>query len=120
GTRGYSYLSQRDGFLFQTPMSWFSQKRVWDLSPAFTSEALSGRPIPPGCLFCHANRSHHRPGTVNGYRKPVFEGHAIGCERCHGPGELHVRERKESWLAGGDVDHSIVAPGKLSPPLRDA
>src|SRR5205807_2493122 len=43
GTRGYSYLFQRDGFLFQTPISWFSQKRVWDRSPGLSREALAGR-----------------------------------------------------------------------------
>src|SRR5262249_8447781 len=33
GTRGRSYLINRDGFLFQSPISWFSQAQVWDLSP---------------------------------------------------------------------------------------
>src|SRR5262245_2316007 len=35
GTRGYSYLAERDGRLYQTPVSWFSQKGAWGLSPGF-------------------------------------------------------------------------------------
>ena len=48
--------------------------------------------VKPACLFCHANRFDHVEGTENRYRQPIFQGHAIGCERCHGPGELHVRK----------------------------
>jgi Flp pilus assembly protein TadD len=119
GTRGYSYLSERGGYLFQTSLSWFSQKHVWDLSPGFGPALLPGRPIPPDCLFCHANRTHPREGTVNGYETPVFDGHAIGCERCHGPGALHVQERTAS-AAAGPIDHTIVHPGKLPHALREA
>ena len=41
GTRGRSYLLNRDGYLFQSPLSWYTQKSAWDLSPGF---AL----LPPG------------------------------------------------------------------------
>jgi len=30
----------------------------------------------------------------NRYSGDIFHGHAIGCQRCHGPGELHVKRRK--------------------------
>src|SRR5437762_9880866 len=34
GTRGRTYLVERDGgYLFQSPISWFSAKGVWDLTP---------------------------------------------------------------------------------------
>src|SRR5262245_46305372 len=93
GARGYSFLSDRGGTLYQTPVSWFSQKGVWDLSPGFSPRDLPGRTVVSECLFCHANRANPREDTVNTYDRPVFDGHAIGCERCHGPGELHVKER---------------------------
>ena len=44
----------------------------------------------PKCLFCHCNAVEPVADTLNRYRPPLFRGHAIGCERCHGPGELHV------------------------------
>src|SRR5262249_24724284 len=38
GTRGYSYLTNHDGHLTQAPVSWFSQKRIWDVSPGFVPD----------------------------------------------------------------------------------
>jgi hypothetical protein len=120
GTRGHSYLFEREGYLFQTPISWFSQKRVWDRSPGMSPDAVAGRPVVPECLFCHANHTHPRPDSRNAYDRPVFDGYAVGCERCHGPGAIHVKERKAGVAAAGLIDHTIVNPGKLSPELRDA
>ncbi len=111
GTRGRSYLTDRDGFLFQTPVSWFGEKKIWDGSPAFNPQLLSGRSVHGECLYCHANRIHFRAGSVNRYDPPVFSGHAIGCERCHGPGELHVHSSEAL---------DIVNPAKLAPALREA
>lgn len=118
GTRGYSYLSDRDGYLFQTPISWYAQKKAWDLSPGFRSSTLTGRAIMADCLFCHANRADYVEGSVNRYRSPVFEGHAIGCQRCHGPGEVHVSE--PGAVKGDDgTDYTIVNPKRLTLALRD-
>ncbi len=111
GAKGYSYLFERDGYLFQTPISWFSQQRRWDLSPGFGPDVLTGRPLTAGCLFCHANRVREHPDQPDRFVDPVFEGQSIGCERCHGPGERHVQSA-DRW--------DIVNPARLSPPLRDA
>jgi tetratricopeptide (TPR) repeat protein len=117
GTRGYSYLTDSDGYLFQTPVSWYSQKKAWDLSPGFSPPVLNGRAVVAGCLFCHSNRANHVEGSVNHYSRPVFDGHAIGCQRCHGPGELHVAGPG----AGADgVDPTIVNPRHLAPGRRAA
>jgi hypothetical protein len=35
GSRGVSYLVEHDGRLFQSPISWYSQKHRWDLSPGY-------------------------------------------------------------------------------------
>jgi tetratricopeptide (TPR) repeat protein len=119
GTRGYSYLSVQDGFVTQTPISWYSGKDVWDLSPGFSVKFYHGRPVRGRCLYCHANRAHPAKGTVNCYREPVFTGYAIGCERCHGPGELHVQLRAASGRAE-KPDHTIVNPAHLDWELRQA
>src|SRR5579883_138519 len=112
GSRGYSFLSEREGYLFQTPISWFSQKRVWGLSPGFTPALFVGRPVSAECLYCHAHRVRPRPNTDNGYEKPIFEGHAIGCERCHGPGERHVQERSKGVPVEGAIDYTIFNPSR--------
>ena len=55
-------------------------------------------------------------GTLNRYERPIFHGYAIGCERCHGPGELHVT--RPTMVDGRDV--TIVNPAALDSALRDA
>jgi predicted CXXCH cytochrome family protein len=126
GTHGYSFLSERQGYLFQTPISWYNQKRIWGLSPGFAAYQLPGRAIAPECLHCHANLVHPRENTFNGYEKPIFDGLAIGCERCHGPGALHVQERSDAVAVKGAIDYTIFNPSKrkhqerIKPALRDA
>lgn len=120
GTRGRSYLVNREDFLFQSPISWYSEEDRWDLSPGFEVIFPPDRPVEPQCLFCHANRAEHRPHTRNGYRSPIFFGAAIGCERCHGPGELHVAARAAGEATTGMFDDTIVNPAHLEPKLREA
>ena len=114
GTRALAFLMGRDDYLFESPITWYSQKRAWGHSPGYdVNDRHFERQITPGCLTCHANAAEHVEGTEGRYRPPTFRGHAIGCERCHGPGELHVRE---------PVDKSgpnIVNPRDLAPALRE-
>jgi hypothetical protein len=117
GSRGVSYLVEHDGRLFQSPISWYRQKGTWDLSPGYERRNHHfERPIEPQCLFCHANRVEPVERSINRYAEPIFRGHAIGCERCHGPGELHVR--RPELVEGRDV--TIVNPRHLEPTLRAA
>jgi len=117
GRLGIAYLIERDGFLFQSPIAWYARARRWDLPPGYgKSNSHFERPIKSTCLFCHANRAEPVEGTANRYRPPIFSGHAIGCERCHGPGELHTVRPKT--VDGRDV--TIVNPAALEPSLRDA
>src|SRR5947209_2940305 len=71
GTRGRTYLIERDGYLFQSPISWYSQQGIWDLSPGYGEEEPFERPILPGCLACHANDADAVEGTLNRHRQPV-------------------------------------------------
>jgi hypothetical protein len=119
GTRGYSYVADREGFLFQTPISWFSQEQHWGLSPGFRPASLSGRPLTGDCMYCHVNRAEPEEDTVNHFPAALFDGQPIGCERCHGPGALHAQARHHKDPAG-DSDDTIVHPSRLAPALRDA
>ena len=59
-----------------------------------------------------------RAGGGHGQPLPaaLLRGHAIGCERCHGPGELHAAD--PNLVDGRDL--TIVNPAALEPALRDA
>ena len=117
GRQATGYLIERDGFLFQSPITRYVQPERWDLSPGFEKRNLHfERPIDANCLYCHANRVENIAGTLNRYERPIFQGYAIGCERCHGPGELHVQ--RPTIVDGRDA--TIVNPGALDFALRDA
>jgi tetratricopeptide (TPR) repeat protein len=118
GRHGCSYVVEHDGYLFESPISWFSQTAKWDVSPGYERSFMHfNRPLTEDCLFCHVNRADLMPGTVNRFRQ--FRGEAIGCERCHGPGELHVQrhQRQESFAY---PDDTIVNPRDLKPISRDS
>jgi hypothetical protein len=121
GTQGRSYLVNRDGHLYQSPISWYTHAKSWDLSPGYRTQFLHfNRGVSNRCLFCHCNDARPVEGAENGYRTdPLFRSHAIGCERCHGPGELHVALRRRGENPG-EVDRSIVNPRHLEPALREA
>jgi predicted CXXCH cytochrome family protein len=111
GGRGRSYLFSADGFLFESPINWYGQRRVWDMAPAYQQarEMPMNLPALPGCLSCHTSGLQPPlPGTQNKYPSPTFAHSGITCERCHGAGKLH------SMNAG-----PIVNPAKLAPERRD-
>jgi tetratricopeptide (TPR) repeat protein len=120
GIRGRSYLLNRDGYLFQSPLSWYTQKSAWDLSPGFELSYPPERPVVVSCLFCHSNQAEAVEDTRNRYRAPIFHGYGIGCERCHGPGALHVDSRRQDPRRAEMPDWTIVNPGRLAPQLREA
>ena len=119
GTRGRSYLAVEGGAVFQTPVSWFGgSMSKWDLSPSFDLGGGGRRTISKDCLYCHVNGVDAVEGSVNRISPSGFpEQLNVGCERCHGPGELHVRERANG-MNPIDVDTSIVNPKHLSRELR--
>ena len=120
GQLGKSYLCIRDGSVWQSGISWFSKSQIWDISPGFKPGTHGTRAIQPGCFYCHVNRVEHIAGTINRYEQPTFGMQtSIGCERCHGPGELHVNEQ-HAFKPTVVPDTSIVNPKHLEPGLRDA
>jgi len=110
GSRGRSYLFAVDGFLFESPVNWYTNKHLWDMAPAYgdATEVPMNLPAFTSCLYCHTSGMRPpEPGTENRYRMPAFAFPGVTCERCHGPGKAHLR--------GG----AIVNPAKLSPERRD-
>jgi hypothetical protein len=115
GENGIGYLVQQGNYLFEAPLSYYAKPHAWELSPGYEFADYGFlRTIPPDCIVCHSGRPRpvaDRPGL---YRNPPFEELAIGCENCHGPGQLHVAERTQGAPVAGTVDPSIVNPADLS------
>lgn len=111
GAAGRSYLYALDGFLFQAPVTWYSQKGRWDMSPGYEGDRdpAWNRAITPSCLFCHASQVRPIYGTENGYAEPPILQHGVSCERCHGAGSEHVQGKAR-----------LVNPAKLDAARRDS
>jgi len=123
GVRGRSYLVDRGGLLYQSPVSWYSQEQKWDLSPGYTldvSETRFERRVTDDCLACHVGRvAVADRETPDRLASPPFLELGISCERCHGPGAGHIAHH-EGQTATGDAPDPIVNPDKLDPWRRDS
>jgi hypothetical protein len=118
GENGMSFVVRRGDHLFLAPLSFYSRTKKWDLSPGYEHADFGfNRPIYDACITCHSGRSQPVPGRDGLFRKPEFEELAVGCENCHGPGEIHVREQGQSIPPA--VQDSIVNPAKLAPRLAE-
>ncbi|MBC7817771.1 MAG: hypothetical protein IAG10_12835 [Planctomycetaceae bacterium] len=85
-----SYLVDRDGCLFVSPVTWYTAPKEWKLSPGYDRGNLGfQRPVLMRCLVCHAGRVESLDRSPQRVALPTL---AIDCERCHGPGELHARK----------------------------
>lgn len=109
-----SHIQNSNGYLNQLPITFFTQKGKWDFAPGFENGANSrfSRKIGLECMSCHNSLPKFVMGSENKYEE-VPSG--ISCERCHGPGEIHVQEKKSGHLVDTSkyIDYTIVNPAKL-------
>jgi predicted CXXCH cytochrome family protein len=119
GANAIGAIVKRGDYLFEAPLSLYTQAMTWAPSPGFESIDLSfSRPALEGCLYCHSGRANPVPGTNGRYLNPPFSQLAIGCENCHGPGSAHVAALN-SGAGIGQAKLLIVNPAKLSPILAN-
>jgi predicted CXXCH cytochrome family protein len=118
GRHALTYLTEVDGFLVESPITWYASRRAWGISPGYDEARQQGfaRPIGEACLYCHASQATALDHTT--HRMQLGE-LAIGCERCHGPGSLHVEHQRDGGSQGA-IDHTIVNPRHLSRDLAEA
>ena len=111
GKKGRTYLFSDQGFLFESPINWYSQENRWNMTPAYTQsrEIPMNLPALSSCLNCHTSGMQpHIPGTANRFAEKPFLHDGITCERCHGGGEVHL-----------DGKGAITNPAKLPAERRD-
>jgi hypothetical protein len=90
GVRAAATYSGSDACLKCHP----SAAAVWQKSAhahAFSTLLAKGAEADPKCIGCHTIGF----GTLSGYRREFGPTRLVdvGCESCHGPGSLHVRQR---------------------------
>jgi tetratricopeptide (TPR) repeat protein len=112
GVKGRSYLFSVQGFLFETPINWYSQEHQWNMTPAYTEarEIPMNLPSYVDCLNCHASGMQvPEAGTDSKFSGAPFAHAGITCELCHGAGQGHDEGKG-----------TIVNPAKLPAERRDA
>jgi hypothetical protein len=121
GDVGKSYLVAKEDALFVSPISYYERIRGWDLSPGYKEGTFRGftRRVVDLCVDCHTGLPLLAPDSHNRFQQPPFRFLTVGCERCHGPGAIHVEQRKQGAPLTGPLDFSIVNPERLRPEVRD-
>ena len=89
GQHTNSHIMNTFGYLNQMPMTFYTQKGVWDLPPGFENGGNTrfNRLIGLECMSCHNSYPQFIKGSENRYD---FVDKGIGCERCHEIGRAHV------------------------------
>ncbi len=110
-----SHLINRNGYVYQAPITYYTQEKRWDLAPGFEggNNKRFSRAILSECLTCHNHTPTPAFGAANKYHEMPL---GIECERCHGAGGLHVKEKLMGIRVdtSKEVDYSIVNPRHLS------
>lgn len=115
GQHTNSHLMERNGYIYQAPITFYVQKQKWDLAPGFEggNNSRFSRILNSECISCHNSMPKLED---NSQYKFMSMGNGIDCERCHGPGELHVKQRLNGQGVDvqNEIDPTIVNPRKLS------
>ena len=113
GSHTNSHIMEENGYLTQMPMTYYTQDGKWGVPPKFNTgnNLRFSRPISLECMSCHNGITEHVPNSENKFTK-VVEG--IDCERCHGPGSVHVNAMNTGRIVDvtKEIDYTIVTPIK--------
>lgn len=120
GQHTNSHIYSSNGYLFQAPITFYTQKRQWDLAPGFEKGASNrfSRLIESECMTCH---NGYPDFVSNSQNKYLHIKTGIDCERCHGPGSLHVADKQAGHIVDTSKtpDYTIVNPRRLSTELQN-
>ena len=109
GANGFTYVVRRGNYLFEAPLTYYSRSKSWGLSPGYEfGDYGFSRPIHAACITCHSGLPQPVPNRNGLFKDPPFREMAVGCENCHGPGELHVKAMLTGILPKGRIDPNFV------------
>ena len=118
GQHTNSHILDINGYIFQAPITYYTQEEKWDMAPGFRGSDLRfSRLLTEECITCHNHFPKQVEGALNKYTEMP---RGIECERCHGPGGLHLQEK----MAGNIIDtsrftdYTIVNPRRLERELQ--
>ena len=114
GKRGQTSIYWFHNYLFQLPLTWFSETNEWTISPGYSRKVDFNRSITSRCLECHSTyfqETTNKDSKADEFSKTnLILG--VECEKCHGPALDHIafHEKNPSDTTG----HAIFNPAKGS------
>lgn len=107
GSHAFGYLIQVGDHVFQSPLSYYTKRQLWDVAPGYELDPHPdfSRPVTAECLFCHSGKPLPVADSLNRYQPGVFAAYGITCDRCHGDATEHLKN---------PLHGSIINPKNLS------
>ncbi len=101
GNHTLSFIENRNGYLYEMPLTYYSLKKLWDMSPGYRANNWRfDRPISATCMNCHNAPTAVTPHTENHFAQVPL---SIGCENCHGPASEHVAIARQGHFSTAGV-----------------
>jgi len=113
GQHTNSHILNINGYIYQAPITYYTQEEKWDMAPGFEEENLRfERLLASECITCHNHLPEQVAGSLNKFAEMP---QGIECERCHGPGAIHVEKKLAGEVIDTSrfIDYSIVNPSDL-------
>lgn len=118
GQHTNSHILNINGYIYQAPITFYTQEGKWDMAPGFKGDnERFDRFLTSECITCHNHLPKEVEGSLNKFSAMP---RGIECERCHGPGEIHVQEKLAGKLVDTAkfIDYTIVNPVHLPRDLQ--
>lgn len=119
GQHTNSHIYNINGYLYQAPITFYTQVGKWELPPGFSDgfNARFSREVGLECMNCHNSFPQFVLGSTNKFSQVP---NGIACERCHGAGSLHVQAIQLGHIVDTTkaIDYTIVNPAKLPMDLQ--
>ncbi len=111
GAHTHSFATEIHGGLQMLPLTWYTSKQSWQMSPGYETEKHPGfhRAVNTECLYCHSRQVPEEYGDST-----RFDARQIGpieCIQCHRDAQKHARSQSLG------KQKSVGVPSKLTPEL---
>lgn len=93
GNHAFGFLVEVGDRLFQSPLSYYTKRQIWDVAPGYEQDPHPdfSRPVTAECVFCHSGKPLPVTDSVNRFQPGMFAEYGISCERCHGDATAHLK-----------------------------
>jgi hypothetical protein len=114
GKRGQTSIYWFQQYLFELPLTYFTETNEWTISPGYSRKVAFNRSITSRCLECHSTYFQeitNKDSKADEFSKTNFI-LGVECEKCHGPALEHIAFHDKN--PAEKIGHAILNPAKFS------